>query len=230
MRGWLGCLALGMMLGCSGLDENEVGVVSLEVRAPALLTIETGEQLQLTAEALNADGDVVDAAVSWRSADPTVTIEETTGILTGVSPGTGRVQAFVGSLSSELLSFSVIARADTLSIVGDSIVTVPVEPGVTAPLVTLLQSLNPAGPVSERPVIYEIISPVAGGSPVVSLLPGGVQIDTLLTGTDGMVSGVTLSRVAGTTAPASAVVEVRASRTRGEAVPGSGQRFTINFQ
>jgi hypothetical protein len=113
--------------------------------------------------------------------------------------------------------------------VGDSILTVPVEPGTTAPLVVELRSFQPAAGVASRPVIYEITSPPAGDAPVVALT-GGVQIDTLTTGPDGRVSTVTLSRISGTVPPASAIVEVRAFRTRGAPVRGSGQRFIVQFQ
>jgi hypothetical protein len=39
-----------------------------------------------------------------------------------------------------------------------------------------------------------------------------------------------LIRVVGQTAPDTAIVQVRANRTRGTPVPGSGQRFIILFQ
>ena len=43
-------------------------------------------------------------------------------------------------------------------------------------------------------------------------------------------TGVQLVRVAGQPPVDSAVVTVRAERTRGAAVPGSGQRFVIRFE
>jgi hypothetical protein len=43
-------------------------------------------------------------------------------------------------------------------------------------------------------------------------------------------AGITVSRVAGATVSDSVFVEVRASRTRGAPVPGSGQRFILLFQ
>jgi hypothetical protein len=54
--------------------------------------------------------------------------------------------------------------------------------------------------------------------------------DTFLTAADGTVSTVTVAPVAGTTPPDSVIVEVRAARTRGAVVPGSGQRFIVRFQ
>jgi hypothetical protein len=200
----------------------------LEIQTPSLNTIEVGETLQLTVQALDKDGNPVAAPVTWLAQDTTLTVDAT-GVITGVFPGTGHVQAFSGSLASELETFTVIAGADTLVITGDSIITVPA--GVTAsdPLLVQLQSFSPAGPLPSRPVVYTVTSPPDVGPHTVEL-PGAVLTDTVLTGTDGAVSSVTLNRVNGTTQPATAIVEVRAFRTRGEAVPGSGQRFTVNFQ
>jgi hypothetical protein len=228
VRRWLGLTPLVLALGCSGLDEGEAGVVALQVQVPTLTSLEVGEQVQLSVVALDADGNVVEAPVSWRTPDATLTVDGS-GLVTGTSAGSGRVQAFSGSLSSDLLTFTVLTAADTLVIIGDSVLTVPADPGTTAPLVVQLRSFNPADPVASRPVIYEIIAPPAGDAPVVALT-GGVQIDTLTTAADGTVSTVALSRISGTPAPASATVEVRAFRTRGAAVRGSGQHFTVFFQ
>lgn len=220
---------LAVVPGCSGLDEGEAGIVAIEITTPAFQTIEVGEQLQLSAVPLNADGEIVNVAVTWRTPDATLSVDAASGLLTGVSPGTGRVQATAGTLSSDLLQFTVIAPADTLIIVGDSVVTVPADPGTTGPLVVRLESFNPAGVLGSRPVIYEITSPAAGDAPVVALT-GGVQIDTVATAADGTAATVTLGRTPDTIAPDTAIVEVRASRTRGAAVPGSGQRFIVLFQ
>lgn len=228
MRRWALLLSSVVLQGCSNLTEGAGGVVGLEIQTPSLNTIEVGETLQLTVQALDKDGNPVAAPVTWLAQDTTLTVDAT-GVITGVFPGTGHVQAFSGSLASELETFTVIAGADTLVITGDSIITVPA--GVTAsdPLLVQLQSFSPAGPLPSRPVVYTVTSPPDVGPHTVEL-PGAVLTDTVLTGTDGAVSTVTLNRVNGTTQPATAIVEVRAFRTRGEAVPGSGQRFTVNFQ
>lgn len=227
MRRWSRLLPLAVLLGCSNLDEGEAGVVALEVRAPFPATVEVGETLQLSAVPLDADGDSVAATVTWHSPDATVSIGETTGLLTGVAPGTGRVQATAGSLSSELISFSVIAPADTLVLVGDSVVVAAAEPGATTPLTVRLESFNPAGVLDARPVVYEIIRPTA--APFAATLPNGALIDTLATNPDGTL-GVIVSRTTTLPVPDSVFVEVRASRTRGAVVPGSGQRFIVLFQ
>jgi hypothetical protein len=229
VRRWLGLVPLAVALGCSGLEEGDTIVVQLEVVSPAVDNLEVGEQLQLSARALNSNGEVVDAPITWRTPDPTVTVDEATGLVTGVSPGTARVQASSGSLSSDFVSFNVIAAADTLIIVGDSVLTIPVEPGATNPLTVRLESFNPAGPLANRPVLYEITRPVAGDAPVV-ILSGNVQQATGTTGSDGVAANVALARVPGTTPPDTAIVVVSASRSGGAPVPGSGQRFIVVFQ
>jgi hypothetical protein len=227
VRRWVRLLPL--LAACSGLDEGEAGVVGLEVQLPEVSTLEVGEQTQLSARALNIDGETVDAAILWRASSDALSVDET-GLVTGVVPGSGDVQAIVGSLTSERISFTVIAPADTIIIVGDSVLVIPIDadPPATANLTVRLESRSPVGPVGSRPVIYEITQPVAGTTPVVQLA-GGVQSDTLLTAVDGT-AAVALSRVTGQTPPDTAIVEVRANRTRGSVVPGSGQRFIVLFQ
>lgn len=221
-------LVIALLVGCSNLEEGAGGVVGLEIRNPDLLTIEVGETLDLSARALDQNGDSVAAEITWQAPDPTMTVDPLSGVITGVSPGTGRVQAFAGLLASPLVQFNVIARADTL-IVTDSVFTLAAGATVSPPLVAQLQSFSPAGPLPTRPVVYAIVSPPPGNPPAF-VLPGGVQADTVDTGTDGAVSTVTLNRVGIIALPATAIVEVRAFRTRGAPVPGSGQRFTVTFQ
>lgn len=213
---------------CSSLDEGEAGVVALELRIPFPQIIEVNEALQLGAVPLDADGDSVAATVTWRTPDNTISVGEATGIVTGVSPGTGRVQATAGSLSSEFVSFTVLAPADTIIIEGDSVVIAPADPGVTPPLVVRLESFNPPGALGSRNVIYEITRPVT--EPFAATLPGGVLLDTVQTDADGRVTATAVSRVPGAPVPDTVIVEVRASRTRGAPVPGSGQRFIVLYQ
>ncbi len=230
MRRWIRLVPLAVVLGCSSLDEGEAGAVAIELRVPLPDTVEVNETLQLAAWGLNTAGDSIDLAVTWLSSDPAIlAVGSEDGLLTGVGPGIARVQARSGSLTSALASFDVIAPADTLVIVGDSVFDVPANQAASPPLVVRLDSFNPAGPLNDRPVIYEITDPPESATPSV-VLPGSVRIDTVRTASDGTVVGVTLARVEGVVAPASAVVQIRASRTRGAVVPGSGQRFIVRFQ
>ncbi len=222
-------LVLCATAACSGLDEGEGGVVALEVEIPDALDLEVAEQLQLAARALDVEGNEIDADISWRTSSTAVSVDGT-GLVTALAPGDANVQAVVGSLTSTPVPFSVGLRADTLIISGDSIFVLPIEsdPPAVATLTARLESFDPAGPVDARPVIFEITQPVAGETPVVQL-SGGQQADTVSTSTAG-VATVTVTAVAGAVPPDTAIVQIRANRTRGAPVPGSGQRFIVLFQ
>jgi hypothetical protein len=227
---WIGPAAVLLVAGCSNINEVSGGVVALEVTVPSPPTIEVNESLQLAARALNKDGDSVAAPVVWSVGDPTLSVDASSGVLTGVSPGAGRVQASVGTLTSGVFTFTVIAPADTIIISGDSVFVVTTDAAASAPLAVRLESLNPPGPVESRPVIYTLTSPDPATVPPTVAFPNGQSEDTSTTASDGTVGDMTLSRIAGLAAPDTAIVTVRAARTRGAAVPGSGQRFLVLFQ
>jgi hypothetical protein len=108
VKRWAVLITSAVALGCSNLTEGAGGVVELEITQPALTTIEVGLTLQLSARALNRDGDPVDVPIAWRTPDATLTVDAQ-GLVTGVAPGTGRVQAIAGSLASALVSLTVVA-------------------------------------------------------------------------------------------------------------------------
>jgi hypothetical protein len=227
---WIAPAACLLAISCSDLNDAGGGVVALEVTVPSPPIVEVNETLQLSARALNKDGDSVAASIVWSAGDPTITVDPSSGVLTGVSPGTGRVQASVGTLTSGLFTFSVIAPADTIIIAGDSVFTVAPDVPASAPLAVRVESFTPAGPVEARPVIYTLTSPDPATIPPTVAFPNGLSEDTAATGADGTVTALTLTRIAGLTAPDTAIVTVRATRTRGAVVPGSGQRFIVLFQ
>jgi hypothetical protein len=217
------------MCGCSDLTEGAGGAVGLQILEPADKRLEAGTSLQLSATAIDKNGNAIDTPIEWRASDPTVTVDAN-GLVTGVALGTGRVQAFSGSLPSQVLTFTVIARADTMVLVGDSVVTVAAGVAASAPLVVQTRTFVPDDPLGGRDVIYAVTSPPDVGPHTVEL-SGGVLTDTLQTSTpEGTVSTVTLNRVNGTTQPDTAIVTVVAPRPHGDPVPGSGQRFLVLFQ
>jgi hypothetical protein len=226
VSGRLVLLLLGALAGCSGLQETEGGVVQLDVTVPGPDSVEVGESIQLSAKPLDKNGDSVGTPVTWLSADATATIDAT-GLLTGISPGAARVQAGVGSLNSELITFAVVAPADTLVLPGDSVLTVPAGTGTSSDMVTRLDSFNPPGALPGRRVIYAITSPDPAAAPPAVVFSTGAGADTLTTGADG--TATALLSVIGAP-PDTVIVEARATRTRGAVVPGSGQRFIVLFQ
>jgi hypothetical protein len=227
VKRWRRLLPLLAVAACSNLEEGQGGVVALEIQTPAITTIEVGEQVQLSARALDAEGETIDATIEWRSSSTAVSVDPT-GLATGVAPGTTQVQAAVGSLVSEQISINVRAPADTIIIVGDSVLTIPIAAPVPANPTVRVESRNPPGPVEAQDVIFDITQPIAGTIPVVQLANGD-QSDTVRTTAEGLAT-VALTLVTGQVPPDTAIVEVRANRLRGAIVPGSGQRFIVLFE
>lgn len=223
-------VAVAALAGCSNLTEQG-GVAGLEIRVPRPATVEVGQTIQLSARALDRQGDSVAAAVTWLTPDTTVTITPD-GRLTGRTSGTARVQAGVGTIVSDFVTFTVNPRPDTLALSADSILTVAPGVGSSAPLVASIRSFAPAEPLSGEVITYTVTVPVfADPTQRTVELPGGLLILAAITGADGNpATPVTLNRVTGQPSPDSAVVTVAAVTAAGTAVPGSGQRFIIHFQ
>ncbi len=226
------CLAALVALGgCSGLTE-EGGVAGLEIVVPRPAEVEVGQTITLEARALDASGTPVDVPITWLTPDTTL-IVSADGQVTGRTGGaTGRVQAQAGGLASDFVSFTVRARPDTVVLSPDSVLIVGVGETVSAPLVAELRSFAPSEPLADRTIVYTVTTPVfADPADRTVELPGGVLTLAASTGSDGTpVAPVTLSRVPGRAAPAVAVVTVSAVTATGLPVPGSGQRFRVQFQ
>ena len=227
MRRWRRLFPLLAVAACSSLEEGQGGIVALELQTPAITTLEVGEQVQLSARALDADGETVDATIEWLTSSAALSVDAA-GLATGVTAGAAQVQAAVGSLTSAQIDFTVRAPADTIVIVGDSVLAVPVAAPVPANPTVRIDSRTPPGPVEGQDVIFDITHPLAGTPPLVQLANGD-QSDTVRTTAEG-VATVALSVGTGQVPPDTAIVEVRANRLRGAVVPGSGQRFIILFQ
>ena len=229
MRRALAWLLILVGVGCSGLDEGEAGVVGIEVQVPGPDSLEVGESIQLGARPLDKNGDSAGTAVTWVTLDPTASIDPATGVLSGLSVGTARVQATVGALGSSLISFAIVPRADTLSISGDSIFTAAVTTSPLPSFTSVLWSFSPLGPAASRGVVYAITSPdpLAGAPPVV--LSSNSQVaDTVPTDANGA-AVASLALVVGAAPPDSVIVTISATRIRGPVVPGSGQRFILRL-
>lgn len=105
-------MALVALLGCGNLPSTDDGVVELRVTAPASLVLRQGEFADLTARAFDRNGEEVAAAVIiWATPDASIAIEPAAGPITTVvaldATGTGRVQASVGTLRSDVITFTL---------------------------------------------------------------------------------------------------------------------------
>jgi hypothetical protein len=103
-----------LAVGCGNLPVTTDGVVALEIEIPASLVLVEGTSRQLVARAYDRNGNEVSSAeIRWHTPDETVSVDELTGIVTALaSSGTGRVQASVGSLRSDLLTFTLQPSPD----------------------------------------------------------------------------------------------------------------------
>jgi uncharacterized protein YjdB len=104
--GWTVVLA-----GCGNLPTTSEGVAVLEVIPPRSTTLRVGDTLRFAARTFDAAGAPIDVPVTWRTPDTTITIGAASGIAVGRFPGTGRVQAVVGSgeLVSNFVSLTIQA-------------------------------------------------------------------------------------------------------------------------
>jgi hypothetical protein len=225
--GW--CAALALLGGCSNISAPKGQPVALELSLPVPAAVEQNDTVRLRARALDANGDSVAATIVWRSADTTLTMVDSTGLVTtALTSGTGRVQASTGSLRSALTQLTIRPRSDTLALTAASSDTVPATDSASAVLGTSVLSFNPAGGVLDARVLYEVVDTVAALGKV--RFPGGALRQKVATLSSGAAATITLRKVAGTSPPASVQVRVSANRPSGTPVPGSGQLFTILFQ
>ena len=223
---------LCFLAACSNFSTTESGIASLEIAVPVPAEVEVDGTVHLTAVARGPDGDVLDIPVYWRALDTTIAVDSVDGTLRGIEGGkTGRVVARAVDLYSASVVFTVLNRADTLIVVGDSVVTVAASEGTSPPMNVRVEGGIPLAPTDKRPVTFEVISPVFANVEDRTIeFPNHQLALNLVTGTNGSpATGATLLRRTGQTAPDTAVVRVSVFRPDGGTVPGSGQHFLVLF-
>ncbi|HET9603155.1 MAG TPA: hypothetical protein VFO96_02615 [Gemmatimonadales bacterium] len=235
MRAWM--LGTCLLAACSNLTADNGGVVSLEVQRPEPPTVEVGDTIQLSAVALDRNGEPVDANIVWRTSDTTLSVDSTTGLVTGlVANQTGRVQASETSLSSQPISLSVVAAADTLAVPADTLIVAAGVAASPAMAATILSRSDTAAsgfvPAAGTRIVFAITEPAFADPAARTVeLPGGVLVDTIPSDASGQaLPDATVNRVAGTTAPDTVRVTVAALHRSGKSVAGSGQVIIVVFQ
>ncbi len=230
-------IAIVLLAGCSGLTGVSDGVVTLEVDSPISATLEVGETVRVVARAIDQNGTDVPGVIRWATPDTTVDVDAMTGDVTGriAQGGLARVQASVpgrsGPLVSGFLTFTITARPDLLSILGDSVLTIPAGQTESAPLVTELRSRQPDGPLGGREIMFRITDPVfpTEAARTVEFNTGSLTATVTTSAAGTPATPVTLRLIPGTTPPDSARVVIDAVTATGAPVPGSGTRFRILF-
>jgi uncharacterized protein YjdB len=99
-----GALLGALLAGCGNLPTTSDGVAFLEIIPPRSLTLAVGDTVRIVARALDQAGQPVSAAITWRTPDTTVSVDEA-GLVTALSAGPGRVQAAVGESQVLVSSF-----------------------------------------------------------------------------------------------------------------------------
>jgi uncharacterized protein YjdB len=112
----VGAALVALSLCCGKLPTTSDGVAFLQVQLPSTTTLNIGDTLRLHAAALDRQGNPLEVAISWRTADSTVTVGASTGLITAISPGPGRVQAVIGAdaLVSDFITLTVKDTAAAL--------------------------------------------------------------------------------------------------------------------
>lgn len=225
-------LLSALALGCGNLSSGDGGVVALELRLPNPAVVEQNDTIQLRARALDADGDSVDAEIVWITPDTSIISLDSTGLLTtDTTAGTGRVQARVGTLRSNLETFTIRRRSDIILLPGPTAITVPTTDSASAALVArILSGVAPdTTSISGSALVYQVVDSTTFRD-VVHFAGGGQNLRAVTGSDGGPTIPVTLRRNPGATFPATVTVQVSAVRPSGTAVPGSGQTFSITFQ
>ena len=93
-------LIAALIGSCGKLPTTSEGVAFLEVAPPSTRTITIGDTVRFRARALDALGaPIPDVVILWRTPDEAIiSVDESTGLVTGLAAGLGRVQAVIGSV------------------------------------------------------------------------------------------------------------------------------------
>jgi len=230
-----------VLAGCTAITGDFSEVIAILYTGPAAPSVLEGDTLTLTAVPLDRSGDpVAGVTVIWRILEPDtgqvgLTLDSTTGLVTGTFAGRWRVQGDADGLRTNVLTVTVRPVADSIAALEDT-VTFPFTDTDSPNLGVTLFDIGPAGTptvVANAPVRFTLVTP-APGTPASATLalaaageePGSdphVAFDS--TGSNGLAFAF-LRRV-GTGQPDTAVVEAVALDPRGAIIPGSPARFTV---
>src|SRR2546427_211881 len=112
-------LALAAVFACKlNTDLNQP--VAIEIVLPDSGRVEVTDTFRPRALALNGVGDSVQAEFSWASLDTAVlaVLDSTTGVSLSKTIGPARLQAHTGNLFSNPQSVTVLARLDSIRVLG----------------------------------------------------------------------------------------------------------------
>ncbi len=106
--------------GCTLLTSDFDRIIALQID-PEDRTVVVGDTIHLAAQAVTAAGKfVADAEIFWAIIDADsgqigFTLDTATGIVSGLQPGSGRVQARVEEIRSNPITITVVAPTGAVS-------------------------------------------------------------------------------------------------------------------
>jgi hypothetical protein len=216
--------------------------IAIEIQGAATRSVEEADTLQMTAQAIDASGEVVaDAAIVWDVIDTApigFTLDSLTGLIHAVAPDTAKIQARVDNLTTGTITIRVLGASDSISPGSDSLVTLTkarTTDSVSAYVWDLTTNPGTQLALTEKPVHFELSDPAPGSVPANSLYlalvgesgPGDDPFRVTAISGPGGRARVVLHRVSGTTQPDSAVIHAIAITARGDTVPGSPVRLVV---
>jgi hypothetical protein len=230
-------LALAAATGCSDITLSPTHVIALEVNTTTP-TVEQGDTVRLAARALNALGaEVPDAPIAWAVLDTGSLVFQLdpSGLVHGITLGSGRVQANSDNLRSDPITVTVTPVPDTAAATIPTRVVVPSTDVQSADLSVAVYSRSSTGTLTSilgKTVIYQVAEPATSTGfflTVSDTLPGpdARKVTTVTTSTG--TASARVRRKNGEAAPDSVLVDATAVTAHGATVPGTPVRFVVIF-
>lgn len=243
LRRWLAALAL--ITACSAITADFDRVIAIDILGPLRRTLEEGDTLTLEARAVSAAGDVVtDAAIVWQSIDTGTVgfdLDPATGLVSGVEPDSGRVQATFENLRAGPILITVLPAPDSVAPAGDTALVVDSTAAQSPALAVLTLDLTTQpGETLALPGIavhFLTVEPAPGTALAEGFFlagpgetePGADPHQYVATSGSTGEAAVVVYRRSGVAQPDSAVVDAVVLTAVGDTVAGSPVRFHIRF-
>ncbi len=180
--------------GTSSITVTNIPVVSVDV-TPATATVQAGQTVQLTATPKDANGAALSGrAVSWSSSNTSVATVSSSGLVSGVTPGSATIMATSEGKSG---TASVTVTQVPVATVSVSPATATVQAGQTVQLIATPKDANGAT-LSGRTVTWSSsntsVATVSSSGLVSGVTPGSATITATSEGKSGT-SSITVTNI-----------------------------------
>ena len=199
--------------------------VAIDIVLPDSGRVEVTDTFRPRARALNGIGDSVQAELSWASLDTAVlaVLDSTTGVSISKTIGSARLQARTGNLFSNPQTVTVLARLDSIRVLGAARNTVFAADSLSDSLQVQAFALGGAIPANRRVVFTKTTFPASDS--MVTLVPK----DTVFTNPSTGVAVVQV-RLGTGPVPDSVVVTATMQHVNRTPVQGSPLTYVVEFR